>query len=313
MRVVTIYENTSLYRDKFVIQGYQFGSGEKKICVVGNTRGNEYQQLYVCSRLVEQLKQVESHALLTSGFEILVIPSCNPYSLNIEKRFWPIDNTDINRMFPGYTEGETTQRIAAAIFEKIKDYEFGIQLASFYMPGDFMPHVLIMKTELDYVDLATQFGMPYVVVRPPRPYDTTTLNYNWQVWKTRAFSLYTTTTDHLDNESALRGVSAILRFMSAQKLLYLRQHNGFISDILDESRDMAFIRTPFAGFFIPKTKVEQEVQKGELLAEIHSPMDGSMLDRITAPCNGIVFFMHSKPLIYSHTAAVKLIKLHGES
>jgi hypothetical protein len=33
-------------------------------------------------------------------------------------------------MFPGYDAGETTQRIAAGVFEKIKDYEYGIQFAS---------------------------------------------------------------------------------------------------------------------------------------------------------------------------------------
>lgn len=41
--------------------------------------------------------------------------------MNIKKRFWPTDNTDINRMFPGYDLGETTQRIAAGVFEVIKD------------------------------------------------------------------------------------------------------------------------------------------------------------------------------------------------
>ena len=40
--------------------------------------------------------------------------------------------------------------------------------------------------------------MLYVVIRKVRPYDTTTLNYNWQVWDTQAFSLYTTTTTHID-------------------------------------------------------------------------------------------------------------------
>ena len=35
--------------------------------------------------------------------------------MNIGKRFWSADNTDINRMFPGYNLGETTQRIAAGV------------------------------------------------------------------------------------------------------------------------------------------------------------------------------------------------------
>lgn len=62
-----------------------------------------------------------------------MVPSVNHFSINIGKRFWPSDNTDINRMFPGYKEGETTQRIAAGVFENIKDYSYGIQFASFYI------------------------------------------------------------------------------------------------------------------------------------------------------------------------------------
>lgn len=68
----------------------------------------------------------------------MAIPCVNYYSMNIGKRFWAMDNTDINRMFPGYDQGETTQRIADGLFREIKDYEFGIQLASFYQPGNFL-------------------------------------------------------------------------------------------------------------------------------------------------------------------------------
>lgn len=62
-----------------------------------------------------------------------MVLSVNHFSMNIGKRFWPSDNTDINRMFPGYKEGETTQRIADGVFENIKDYSYGIQFASFYI------------------------------------------------------------------------------------------------------------------------------------------------------------------------------------
>ena len=42
--------------------------------------------------------------------------------------------------------GETTQRIAAALFQAVQRYKFGIHFASFYLPGDFVPHVRIMNT-----------------------------------------------------------------------------------------------------------------------------------------------------------------------
>lgn len=73
-----------------------------------------------------------------------------------------------------------------------------MQFASFYMPGKFTPHVRMMKAGFENVELAKKFGMPYVLLRKTRPYDTTTLNYNWQIWETHAFSIYTTTTAEVD-------------------------------------------------------------------------------------------------------------------
>ena len=136
----------SPYRGSFNIQGYWFGEGEKSVAIVGAMRGDEIQQQYICAQLVRQLAQLEQQGQLASDQEILVVPSANPFSMNIEKRFWAMDGTDINRMFPGYDRGETTQRIAAALFEQIKGFSYGIQLASFYIPGDFVPHVRLMRT-----------------------------------------------------------------------------------------------------------------------------------------------------------------------
>ena len=55
MEKKTIYEIKSLYRDNFRVTGYVFGSGKQSVCIVGNTRGNEIQQLYICSQLVKSL------------------------------------------------------------------------------------------------------------------------------------------------------------------------------------------------------------------------------------------------------------------
>ena len=50
--------------------------------------------------------------------------------------------------------------------------------------GNFIPHVRMMYCDYSSVDIARQFGLTYVVLRKVRPYDTTTLNYNWQIWET---------------------------------------------------------------------------------------------------------------------------------
>lgn len=306
MKRETLYQIHSLYRDDFRVTSFTFGEGEKSLCVVGSMRGNEFQQIYACSRLIQRLKVMEEKGRILPGRQIMVIPCANPYSANAKKRFWTIDNTDINRMFPGYDLGETTQRIAGGIFEQIKDYEYGIQFASFYMPGNFVPQVRMMKTGRENIELAKKFGFPYVVLHNPRPFDTTTLNYNWQLWNTQAFSIYTTSTGAIDKESAEQAVNSILHFMSKQEMIEYQGYEGYISRVV-ESKDMLNIRTECAGFFMGVIKAGQRVQKDELMAYISDPYTGEIKQEIKAPEDGIVAFVHNETLAYQYTAVIKLI------
>ena len=306
MKQETLYQIRGLYRDDFRISSFRFGEGEKSLCIVGSMRGNEFQQIYVCSQLIRKLKVLEEKKRILPGKEILVIPCANTYSANAKKRFWTIDNTDINRMFPGYDLGETTQRIAGGIFEKVKEYTYGIQFASFYMPGYFVPQVRMMKTGRENIELAKQFGLPYVVLHNPRPFDTATLNYNWQLWNTQAFSIYTTSTGAIDPEAATQAVNAILNFMAKQGIIDYQGYEGYISRVV-ESKDMINVRAGRAGFFMGRIRAGEKVQKNDLLATITDPYTGEIRQEIRSPEDGIVSFVHNETLAYQYTAVIKLI------
>ena len=296
----------SVYRDSMRIKGFSFGQGEKSICIVGATRGNEVQQVFICSQLVKIFTHLERQGRLCPGKSILVIPTLNSHSMNIGKRFWSTDNTDINRMFPGYNLGETTQRIAAGVFDQINDYHFGIHFTSFYMPGSFIPHVRMMKTGFEDVEKAKQFGLPYVYRRDPKPYDTTTLNYNWQIWDTKAFSLYTDATDRIEPTSALVVIEAVLRFLGKNGILNYTCHGGYMSQMI-EGNDLVNVKTNAAGFFLRKAEVNARVKQGELLAQIMDPYLGTVIEDVVSPVDGIVFFHASQPIIYSHTSLFRII------
>lgn len=306
MKKKIIYEIKGLYRDSFRITGFEFGKGKKSLCIVGSMRGNEVQQLYCCSQLVKKFRQLEEERRIRPDVKILIIPCCNPYSINTQKRFWTIDNTDINRMFPGYDLGETTQRIADGIFSQIKDYEYGIQFTSFYMPGEFIPHVRLMDEGYSDVITAMKFGMPYVVKRTVRPYDTATLNYNWQVWNTKAYSLYTSTTSRIDKKSAGQAVLSILRFCKSVGFVKY-QENGDHPSIVISDKELINVRTAKSGIFEPLVKVGDSVDEGTPLAEIINPYDGSVMETLYAPRRGTLFFMHSDPITYAETAVIKMV------
>lgn len=302
-----IYEMKELYRDTFRVTGYEFGEGEKSVCIVGSSRGNEVQQLYCCSCLIKKMKQLEEEGRIKTGHKILILPSINPYSMNIQKRFWSTDNTDINRMFPGYDLGETTQRIADGVFREISDYRLGIQFTSFYMPGDFVPHVRLMDEGFSDPETAKQFGLPYVIVRKVRPYDTATLNYNWQVWETQAFSLYTSTTSRIDKNSAGQAVLAVMNFLSAQGIIKYTIPGKLQSKVVQDN-DMFPVKTEKSGIFEAMVKAGEEVKTGQPLANILDPYEGDVLETLYAPADRIVFFVHNEPMTYASTSVIKLIE-----
>lgn len=303
----TVYSLTSPFRGNMEIPAYRFGKGEKSACIVGPTRGNEVQQLYICSQIVKTLERLEKTGNIIANNEIMVIPSINHYSINVEKRFWAMDNTDINRMFPGEAEGETTKRIADGIFQAVKGYNYGIQFASFHTPGDFIPHVRMMETGHQNTSLANLFGLPYVVTRKPRPIDTATLNYNWQMNETNAFSVYTSATDHIDEKSANQALSSVLRFLTRMGIIRYNCHNGFIATTLEEESLMS-IRADVSGIYRRFKDPGEEVSFGDLLAEVVNPIEGEVISQIIAPSDGIIFFAHRKPLVIENCTVYKLIR-----
>ncbi len=307
MRKELLFKMSSPYRDDFKIHGYRFGEGKKCLAVVGAIRGDEIEQQYTCATLVKRLKALEESGALVSGYEILVIPSVNHFSMNIGKRFWSMDNTDINRMFPGYDKGETTQRIAAALFDSVKDYEYGIQLASYYIPGGFIPHVRMLKTGFQPEHEANYFGLPYVYLKDVVPYETTLLNYNWQIWETKAFSLYTGHIAKMDDNSVDNAIDALLRFMVSAGALSASIRPGYLSQTIEDA-NIITVRTTTSGLLHRVTRANQSIKVGDLMAEVVDPYDASIREQIFSPVNGVVFFHHDNPLIIEGARAFQIIE-----
>ncbi len=302
----TLFQIDTLYRQPISVEGYCYGEGELSACVVGSMRGNEIQQLFTASQIIRTLTQLEGLNMIRQGKSIMVVPCVNQFSINVKKRFWATDNTDINRMFPGYDLGETTQRIADSLFKHIQDYQYGFHLASFYLPGDFLPHIRMMDTGYQDEALASCFDMPYVVLRKPQPYDTTTLNYNWQVFGTDAFSVYTKETEEIDVESARLAVHAIIDFLCRRDILNapVKEHEPAV---LVREEALQTVHSPCGGMFIQRCTLGAQLQKDEILAEILDPFTGGISAVIKAPQAGRLFFSHKAQLISEHDVAFRLI------
>lgn len=92
----------------------------------------------------------------------------------------------------------------------------------------------------------------------------TTLNYNWQLCNTNAFSVYTNFTDKIDEVSARDAVTAVLSFLTRMGVIKYNCHSGYIASIVDES-NLKPIMTRSAGIFRRKVNVGAYVERGDVL------------------------------------------------
>lgn len=274
----------------------QHGDSPKRVCIVTGTHGDELEGQYVCFRL----NQIIRAQLERLNGTVEIYPALNPLGIDSITRGIPTFDLDMNRIFPGDPQG--------AMPEQIKGYTYGIQLASFYIPGDFVPHVRLMRTGYEDTEGAKLFGMPYITLRQPLPFDTTLLNYNWQIWETKAYSLYGGMNDGVESPVTAEMIGTILRF--AQRIGLTRKPvvgiPDFTPQVIDES-SFCSVRTPQAGIFYRLKGAGAKVQEGEPLARIIDPYEGSVRAEITSPTDGIIFFAHNKPLALANTLLFNIL------
>lgn len=274
----------------------QQGDSPKRVCIVTGTHGDELEGQYVCFRL----NQIIRAQLERLNGTVEIYPALNPLGIDSITRGIPTFDLNMNRIFPGDPQG--------AMPEQIKGYTYGIQLASFYISGDFVPHVRLMRTGYEDTEGAKLFGMPYITLRKPLPFDTTLLNYNWQIWETKAYSLYGGMNDGVESPITSEMIGTILRF--AQRTGLSRKPVVGIPDfnpqVIDES-SFCSVRTPQAGIFYRLKGAGAKVQEGEPLARIIDPYEGSVRAEITSPTDGIIFFAHNKPLALANTLLFNIL------
>ena len=227
--------------------------------------------------------------------------------MNAKKTKWIADDSDINRSFPGNPHGTATSRIAAALLQRIKDYSYGVQFASFYLQGESIPHVRMMETGYEPVKEAGLFGLPYVYVKSPRPFDTTILNYNWQIWNTKAFSLYAGQLENISEARTLEACRAILRFMGSTGMVKMTSRPGYQSTVIRDG-DLVNVKAEAAGLYVMRRRAREEVRVGDVLGEILDPYDCRRRMEVKAPVDGTIFFAHDKPLVLQNTLLYKIIE-----
>jgi predicted deacylase len=297
----TILNMTAPLREGFDIPVHDFGNREvrPRAALVGGLHGNELNGVFVLARLAAFLKSVEAggrpHRL---HGRIIILPAVNVLGLNARTRHWPFDNTDINRMFPGYSQGETTQRIADAVLERTKDAYYRIDIHSSNLDFEEFPQVRLYQPHDDERVTACLFGLP-VVERPLNPTYTRTLNYAWKTFEGENFVIQGGQAGGLQRQHCERLFRALVAFL-------LR--TGIVEGLplSEEEEDLHYfgvhqalpLVAERAGLFVSKLETGSWLQAGDVIGQIYDGFEGEIGAEVRTPVAGLLIGIRRQPLLY---------------
>ena len=309
MKKIEILRIESLSRAPLVVEGYLFEGSDptaSSIAIIGAMEGDSILPLYCASSLVDFFKNKIEEKKIKGN--VLIIPSINHYALNIGKRFWPLDNTDLNMMFPGYELGETTQRIAKKVFDAINGYTYGIMLERRPDPATCIPYIKLFKSGYEDLKAAKKFGFKMIHHRTVKSIDTVSLQYNWQLWGTKAFSIMCPHENQIDKKTSSQINQGILRFMDKNKIIEHHIFNGYESTVINRE-SIEVVKSPKSGIFIQSELAVSYVSKDQVIGEVVHSLEGNLIHTFLAPCDGMITCFYSNSLIYENAVAFRIAKI----
>ncbi len=309
MQKIEIVKITSLNRAPLLVEGYLFkGSNPDapSVAVVGAMEGQNIIPLHSASKLVDFLKHKIQDEKRIKG-DILVIPSVNHYALNINERFWPLDKTDINMMFPGYDQGETTQRIAKKLFDALQGYTHTIILENRKDLASCMPYVKLFKSGYEDLESAKNFGNKIIHHADLNPIDTVTLQYNLQLWGQKAYSIICPNENQIETQNSYEVFERLVQFLSKTDVIDYKMLGGYESTVITQD-DIEVMKTPKSGIFIPRKKRGDYIVKGEMIGKVVHALEGNVIHKILAPSNGIIVCYHNNALIFEDAVTFRIAR-----
>ena len=303
MKPPALLSMTAPLREDFEIAYHDIGSANPSptVALVAGIHGDELNGVFVLSRLAHFLGGVAAgrHPGQRLDGRVIIIPAVNVLGVNTRNRRWPFDGTDINRMFPGYDAGETTQRIAHAVLELTRPAHYRIDIHSSNLDFEELAQVRLYEPNDGERGTARLFGLPAVIERPMNTIFTSTLGYAWRACGGQNFVIQAGQAGTLQPAHCDRLFRALVTFLWRTSVL----SGVALSDEDEEGQYFGVGHTmplisEHAGLFISRLDVGRWVQAGDVIGQVYDGFAGELRHEIKTPVAGLLSGIRRQPLLF---------------
>ena len=267
----------------------------KRFSIVTGTHGDELNGQYVCYKLIERIKKEPEN--LTGIVD--VYPAINPLGIDTGSRGIPMNDLDMNRVFPGNDSGAMAEHVAYKITQDIIGSDMCVDVhssnifikeapqvrLSHELFDKLMPYAKLMNADIIWAlsssayleaslaNCLNMFGVPSLVVE---------MGVGSKI--TREYA-----------EQTLNGIFRLRKELGIWK--------GEVSEVKEPivaaKGDVSAIHANRSGLFICEIDgLGIEIKKGTLIGRIVDPLTGDVLEEIIAHKDGFLLTLREHPVVY---------------
>lgn len=297
---LAVHEQLELHKNR--VSPLPGNDSGKRICIVTGIHGDELEGQYVAWLLNRRLREQPERLRAT----VDIYPAVNPLGINTIQRGVPLFDLDMNRIFPGETDGPAVEYFAHKIIQDIRGADIAVDIHASNIYLRELPQVRISEETADaLVPLARQLNVDFVWIHAAATVLQSTLAHSLNELGTRCLVVEMGVGMRLTRAYGEQLTDGILNLMRTQGMWDGETKHPRTPIV---SRDeVAFLNANAPGIFMAEAQHSGWVKKGQLLGIIADPLTGEEAERITAPAAGLLFTLREYPVVYPGSLLARVL------
>ncbi len=292
--------------EKFYIRKNTISSGDskKRICIVTGTHGDELEGQYVCFKLGNMLKK----NLDKLNGVVEIYPALNPLGIDTISRGIPGFDLDMNRIFPGDSQGVMAERVAAAVLEDLKGADMVIDIHSSNIFLREMPQVRINEASAErLVPTAKLLGIDFIWIHEAATVLEATLAHSLNSTGTPCLVVEMGVGMRINHSMGDSLTNGILNMLHSMGVWQGDVDCSTLSEgIISQGDRVSFLNADVSGIFLTESRTSDIVEKGEEIGQIVDPLSGDILERVLSPVRGYLFTIRAYPVVYEGSLLARI-------
>ena len=285
------------------------GKGNRRVCIVTGTHGDELEGQMVCYLVAKHLNE---HLDLLDG-TVEIYPALNPLGIDTIQRGIPNFDLDMNRIFPGNPNGTMAEQAAHLIVEDLKgaDLVFDIHSSNLYLRETPQVRINVLN-EKELVPLAQRLNIDFVWVHDAATVLESTLAHSLNSTGTKCLVAELGVGQRINHKMCNRLTLGIFNLMKDLGMWKGEIQQSLISNpIVCKGDNVEFLNAATSGIFITELKCGVVVAEGEEIGQIVEPLTGTVLSRVISPVEGYMFTIRAYPIVYEGSLMARIFRIRN--